>query len=743
MDSAREELRIGRHWHAARLLRAVRADTSSDPALRLLIARAEAGWGNWTAAASLLGGSGGEARPGAHADELHLLGRALEESGRHEASLAAYGAFLRSAGRSDARRVVALVRMARMALAAGRTDQAIASLGAVPPFVPAALVSWAAAEGAEEVARRADTMAVGRLLTLVSDAGARDAVWDVPARARLAVGDTLGAEGAYRAVRASSMDGRRADAATEAGRLALARGDSARARPLLVEGLASRSAPARTRARAAAALLSFRDTDLALTLRMAAALEQVEDRGPALGAYDRAARLAADAGTSLSDSSRLARARLMATVTARHQEALKEFRSIHASPHDPAVGSRNLELWARLRARQGRSGDAQTLRGRLLEEYPSSAEAAELLWERAQQAEERGDADGALAHYATLATHAPEHARSGQARMRSGQILLGRGRTEEAARAYEAYLEAFPDGRRWEEASYWAAAARRALGQDAAARRVLARLRRDEPVSYYAVMAADLVGEAYTVSVPQGAAPARPTWLEQGLAGIDLLLAAGLTAGVEAEEARLAARARPDAGALLALAEALVERGRMVAGITLGWELREAGAPLDQRLVGVLFPLPYREMIERQAAESRLDPILVAALIRQESAFEPAIRSPAGAVGLMQVMPATGRELARRLGPSGFREGHLEVPEVNLHLGAAFYADMSRRYGTLLPLVLAAYNAGPARANRWGRYPEASSAARLTERIPFDETRTYVKNVVRNLAVYRALYGRR
>jgi len=200
-------------------------------------------------------------------------------------------------------------------------------------------------------------------------------------------------------------------------------------------------------------------------------------------------------------------------------------------------------------------------------------------------------------------------------------------------------------------------------------------------------MAADLVGEAYTVSVPQGAAPARPTWLEQGLAGIDLLLAAGLTAGVEAEEARLAARARPDAGALLALAEALVERGRMVAGITLGWELREAGAPLDQRLVGVLFPLPYREMIERQAAESRLDPILVAALIRQESAFEPAIRSPAGAVGLMQVMPATGRELARRLGPSGFREGHLEVPEVNLHLGAAFYADMSRRYGTLLPLV--------------------------------------------------------
>ena len=637
--------------------------------------------------------------------------------------------------------MVALIRMARVALAAGRTDEAVASLAAVPPSVPAALVSWAAAQGAEERARRADTMAVGRLLALVSDGGARHAVWDALARARLAAGDTLGAEGVYRAVRASGPGGRRADAAAEAGMLALTRGDSTTARPLLMEGLASGSV--RARARAAAALLSFRDTDLALTLRMAAALEEVEDTGPALGAYDRAARLAAGAGTSLPDSSRLARTRLSATVTARHQEALEEFRSIGASTRDPAVGSRNLELWARLRARQGRSGDAQTLRSRLLEEYPSSAEAAEVLWERARQAEERGDADGALALYERLATAAPEHARSGQARMRSGQILLGRGRTEEAARAYEAYLEAFPEGRRWEEASYWAASARLALGQEAAAQRALARLRREEPVSYYAVMAAALVGEPYGLSVPESAAPARPTWLEQGLAGLDLLLAAGLTAGVEAEEVRLAARARPEAGALLALAEALVQRGRMVTGITLGWEVRETGAPFDRRLLGVLFPLPYPEMIERQAAESRLDPILVAALIRQESAFEPAIRSPAGAVGLMQVMPTTGRELARRLGPSGFREGHLEVPEVNLHLGAAFYADMSRRYGDDLPLVLAAYNAGPARANRWRRYPEASSAARFTERIPFDETRTYVKNVVRNLAVYRALYDRR
>lgn len=78
---------------------------------------------------------------------------------------------------------------------------------------------------------------------------------------------------------------------------------------------------------------------------------------------------------------------------------------------------------------------------------------------------------------------------------------------------------------------------------------------------------------------------------------------------------------------------------------------------------------------------------------------------------------------------------------MNLHLGAAFFVDMSARYGGDLPLVLSAYNAGPTRANRWRRYPEASDPLRFTERIPFDETRGYVKNVRRNLGVYRVLYG--
>ena len=107
----------------------------------------------------------------------------------------------------------------------------------------------------------------------------------------------------------------------------------------------------------------------------------------------------------------------------------------------------------------------------------------------------------------------------------------------------------------------------------------------------------------------------------------------------------------------------------------------------------------------------------------------------------MQVMPPTGAQLARVHGPSGFQEEHLASPEVSLHLGAAYFVEMSARYDGVLPLILSAYNAGPTRATRWKQYPEISDLLRFTERIPFVETRGYVKNVRRNLGIYRVLYG--
>ena len=190
------------------------------------------------------------------------------------------------------------------------------------------------------------------------------------------------------------------------------------------------------------------------------------------------------------------------------------------------------------------------------------------------------------------------------------------------------------------------------------------------------------------------------------------------------------------------MADALIERGFAIEGIRLGQDLLRSGALRTKRLLRVVYPFPYRELVTREAHERDIDPILLAALIRQESAFTPAIHSPAGAIGLMQVMPATGRDLARGQGLRGFTASSLETAEINLHLGTRFLLDMEQRYADgKLPLVLSAYNAGPTRARRWRQLPEFEDPLRFTERIPFDETRGYVKNVTRNIGLYQFLYG--
>lgn len=386
------------------------------------------------------------------------------------------------------------------------------------------------------------------------------------------------------------------------------------------------------------------------------------------------------------------------------------------------------------------TAQVSTLRRWLLEEYPASNEAAEVAWRQGSEAEARGALDEALERYAFLAENVRTRARAGQARMRSGQIQLRRSKLEAAAEVFEEYLEDFPTGRRWQEAAYWAGRTRMQLGDSVAAVGHLNHVL-TQPVEYYAVMAADLLDVPFSVDVPAGAAPAEPGWLAEGLARLDVLIEAGLERGASSEIARLRRRAEGSRGPMLRLADELIERGRAIDGINLGWALLEDQGSWDQQLLRITFPFPYRELVRREAEEWGIDPFMMAAIIRQESAFEADVVSRAGAVGLMQVMPPTGAQLALTHGPDGFTEESLTKPEVNLHLGAAFFVDVSRRYDNELPLVLSAYNAGPTRATRWQRYPETADPLRFTERIPIVETRGYVKSVRRNLGLYRALYG--
>jgi soluble lytic murein transglycosylase len=168
--------------------------------------------------------------------------------------------------------------------------------------------------------------------------------------------------------------------------------------------------------------------------------------------------------------------------------------------------------------------------------------------------------------------------------------------------------------------------------------------------------------------------------------------------------------------------------------------------PLDSapdRFWRLAFPLPYRKSLEEYCREQMLDPYLMAALIRQESEFNPKAVSSANARGLAQVMPATGRQLSRKLKIKSFRTAMLFTPDMNLKLGTYYLKQLSDELQGKWEAALASYNAGKSHVTTWMALANYREPAEFVESIPFNETRVYVQSVLRNAEVYRRLYGQK
>jgi soluble lytic murein transglycosylase len=328
--------------------------------------------------------------------------------------------------------------------------------------------------------------------------------------------------------------------------------------------------------------------------------------------------------------------------------------------------------------------------------------------------------------------------------MRLGGLLLSAGDAAGASRVFDSYYQAHPEGNRRLQAAFWAGRARLDIGDTTSAMPLLREAHSIDPVSWYGLRAADLLGLAHWTE----ALPPAPETGQDGareadgaLRRLDILTQLGLKEAFDFELARQRAHLARRDGALYAVAEGLHERGHLLTAVLLGREMRRIEGAWNARILRIVYPFPYRDQIFAQAKRRGLDPFLVAGLIRQESMFNPIAKSSAGAVGLMQVRPPTGRALARRDGVSGFKATQLSRPELNIRLGTLFFADLLNRYSGRLGFVLAAYNAGPSRLARWRELPEASDPDLFAERIPYRETRDYVKVVQQNARIYQGLYS--
>ncbi len=312
-----------------------------------------------------------------------------------------------------------------------------------------------------------------------------------------------------------------------------------------------------------------------------------------------------------------------------------------------------------------------------------------------------------------------------------------------AARTFEQYLQGTGSSSLRQQAGYWAALTLERAGRTPDARSQLEEVHREDPLTFYGVFAGERIGAAVLpADIPEGPPPV--TGLEREMANAVLRLRVHRlvpTSGSFSYELdRLTALFAALPGGEYEFGEALIEGGLPLEAIVLGRRLRAREGSWNLRLLRIVHPFPHREIIVREASRHGLDPFFVAGLIRQESAFEARIESVSGAVGLMQLMPPTAREMAQNLGipysPDARRD-----PETNLRLGITYLASMVRRFDGRAEDVLSAYNAGPTRMRRWRNDATYRDRDVFMEHIPFEETRNYVKVVQQYARVYSALYG--
>lgn len=725
----------GRYWRASRLMgRYLDAVQDTSAAELLLAARLAAGWGAWDRVGPLLEGRSWLEEEAAGAG-LELLGRATLAGGRPAEGAELLARYMALHPLTERERAVIQLRRGGAFAAADSTAAALRAYDAAAGLIPW-FADWAAMLAAEAAASGGDTVAVRTRLAEAGDlVGGRG--WRLRLEAALAAGDTMAArEVALETARTAGSAVTRATAWSELGVLRLAAGDTARGRRALETAI---EVPSSLGAVTGARVL----TELGPTTAQWRQIGDIYGRhgNPRRAAEAYGKYLASGSGTGAErDQVRLRRGRALYD-SGRFGEAERELLALAGDAASARIGAQALYRAGRAQYRQGRSSTGQETLASLPERFPGQPEVTEGLYLLADLKHDDLEIEEARRYYRQAAEASPDLYEAGLALMRLGGLELLEEDYEGALEVYERYRTLHPRGRRWEQATYWAARAAAALGRGEAAEALLRELRVRDPVSYYGMRAAALLDRP-VLDVPMGAGPEGEgsERVTEGLRRVDVLAELDRRDDLVREVERLRDRVEADRLDAYALAEALNQRGYTLTAINLGWELYRREDGFNPRLLRIIYPFPFRDLIVPESRARGLDPYLVAGLIRRESAFNPSVTSSAGAIGLMQIMPETGRTLARSVELSGFETELLKQPEVNVHLGTRYLEQMLQRYDGVLPLVLSAYNAGPTRAAVWREFPEARDEELLTERVPYAETRGYIRNVLLHRELYRTLY---
>jgi len=724
-----------RPWRAARVMR-LYMERVGEPAddRRVLAARAEAGWGGWTRVHALL-----QDVPALDTHEngvgLYLLGRARDEAGDAPGAVEAYRAFLAlspPAGEMAAERAAARLRLGLALIRTGDRAAAAGELQTTAAEAGAASV-WLDLLRADGLAQLGDTAAVRREVARFDSGLLGLRGWRARITAARQAGDPAAAREIANQARAwARTSGTRAEFLVAAGRAAIELGDLPAGRAAF-RGAIDLDA-AGPHAREAAELLRQGQMNAADHLAIARVYRAQGLHEQSIDGYRR--WLASGSGTAAEQAEvhmELANALFYADRFDEVRSALR-----------PIANQTSAQmLLARAESHHGNEDEAVEIYLSLAQRFAGTGTGVQALFLAASVRHDEGDLNRARTLYRQVVDRYPATTQTGLAMMRLAGMAFHEGDFATARGIWDQYRSRFPSGALANQSTYWAGRARAEMGDSTGAAALFQSVRSRERDGYYALVASQRLGVPFW-PLPMGDAPGTSAAADARVAGwmrgVDLLREAGFPEEASAEADRVVAGAGSDRLTLYALAEALAERGYSQRAIRIGLRL-QGGERLNRRLLRILYPFPYRTLITEEARDRGIDPYIAAALIRQESMFEARITSHVGARGLMQIMPATGTALAEAAGIEGWDPEMLYHPEINVHLGTRYVAQHWENYDGSLPSVFSAYNAGWHRVERWSEFPEYGDDEIFTERIPFRETRDYVKILTRNHALYRGLYG--
>jgi len=387
--------------------------------------------------------------------------------------------------------------------------------------------------------------------------------------------------------------------------------------------------------------------------------------------------------------------------TGKDDEAVATFLKLAKDHPESSLADDALFYAALIRKHDGAHREALLLFRKILDDYPSSSHAPRSLWETAWSHYLSGDFPKAAATFSLLAN----------------------------------------DGAWREKALYWQGRSLEAAGNRDDAQLLHTVVQREFPTGFYALTIEKETGNHVT-SIPSinefvpDSLP-EPPGMERAQALISLgLLAEARTelAAVKKRNGKAFRGSLAHAGLYLAMNDY-----RSAMALFRTGDLLENGNN-NPFLWAILYPAGYKEIVARHTANMSIDESLTYALIRAESNFLPTARSPVGALGLMQLMPATAKGMAQGMGEK-VSARYLTNPEINLKLGTRHLRDLITRFNGNLVSAVAAYNAGSTPVRRWRKNFPTLSEDEFIENIPYAETREYVKKVLAAAEVYRRLYG--